>query len=111
MQQNYQDAMATVAKFGKPDLFLIFTCNPKWTEITENLLPGQSPSDWPDIISRVFKFKLNELLSYKFSKKNVLGVAIAWTYVIEYQKMDLPHCHLLIILHPEANYVHQGPVA
>ena len=28
MQQNYQDVMAIIAKFGKPDLFLTFTCNP-----------------------------------------------------------------------------------
>lgn len=28
MQQNYQDAMATVRKYGKPDLFITFTCNP-----------------------------------------------------------------------------------
>ena len=25
--QNYQDAMAIVAKYGKPDLFITFTCN------------------------------------------------------------------------------------
>ena len=31
--QNYQDAMATVRCFGKPDLFITFTCNPKWREI------------------------------------------------------------------------------
>ena len=36
MQQNYQDAMAIVAKYGKPDLFLTYTCNPKIREITEN---------------------------------------------------------------------------
>ena len=33
MQQNYQDAMAMVTKYGKPDLFLTFTCNPKSKEI------------------------------------------------------------------------------
>ncbi|GBL84498.1 hypothetical protein AVEN_117242-1 [Araneus ventricosus] len=33
MQQNYQDSMAMVRKFGKPDLFLTFTCNPPWSEI------------------------------------------------------------------------------
>ena len=27
--QNYQDAMAIVAKYGKPELFVTFTCNPK----------------------------------------------------------------------------------
>jgi len=49
MLQNYQDAMAIVAKFGKPDLFITMTCNPKWREIEENLLPGQQASDRPDI--------------------------------------------------------------
>jgi hypothetical protein len=29
MGQLYQDAMARVCKFGKPDLFVTFTCNPK----------------------------------------------------------------------------------
>ena len=38
MQQNFQDAMAIVREFGKPDLFITFTCNPSWPEITENLL-------------------------------------------------------------------------
>ena len=33
VQQNYQDAMAIVAKYGKPDLFITFTCNPKWDEV------------------------------------------------------------------------------
>ncbi len=27
MQQNYQDAIAIVAKYGKPDLFVTYTCN------------------------------------------------------------------------------------
>jgi len=39
MLQNYQDAMAIVNKFGKPNLFITMTCNPKWHEIEENLLP------------------------------------------------------------------------
>merc|ERR1712002_882968 len=93
--------MALVAKYGKPDLFLTFTCNPKWREVTENLLPGQTSSDRPDLISRVFKLKLNELLA-DICRKKVLGMAIAWTYVIEYQKRGLPHCHLLIILQEES---------
>jgi hypothetical protein len=41
MQQNYQDAMSVVRKFGKPDLFVTFTCNPHWNEIIESLLFGQ----------------------------------------------------------------------
>ncbi|XP_043464096.1 uncharacterized protein LOC122499686 [Leptopilina heterotoma] len=49
MMQNYQDSMAIVRKFGKPDLFITMTCNPKWREIIENLLPDQVASDRPDI--------------------------------------------------------------
>lgn len=30
MTQKYQDAMSIVRKKGKPDLFITFTCNPKW---------------------------------------------------------------------------------
>ena len=39
------------------------TCNPRWVEITEALLPGQSASDRPDIVNRVFKEKLGAMLA------------------------------------------------
>lgn len=42
MLQNYYDGMAICSKFGPPDFFVTFTCNPKWPEIAEGLLePGQ----------------------------------------------------------------------
>ncbi len=47
MGQLYQDAMATIRKFGKPDLFVTFTYNPKWKEITNALLLGQTAKDRP----------------------------------------------------------------
>ena len=53
MYQSYQDAMAIVAKYGKPDYFLTFTCNPYWKEITDNLYPGQGAADRPDLVARV----------------------------------------------------------
>ena len=40
--QLYQDAMAIVHRFGKPDFFITFTCNPRWREITDELLEKQS---------------------------------------------------------------------
>ncbi|KAM3266608.1 hypothetical protein P3L10_003603 [Capsicum annuum] len=44
--QNYQDAMAICRWAGYPDLFLTFTCNPKWPEINEMLhLIGQHDDD------------------------------------------------------------------
>jgi hypothetical protein len=101
MQQNYQDAMAVVRKYGKPDLFITFTCNPKSKEIGEQLFPGQTPSDRPDQIARVFKLKLNELID-DIIKKYLFGRAAAHVFVIEFQKRGLPHCHMLIILADES---------
>lgn len=50
MQQNYQDAMAIVGKYGKPDLFITFTCNPKWREVQDNLHFQEKPENWPGLI-------------------------------------------------------------
>lgn len=70
MQKCYQDSMAIVRKFGKPDLFITMTCNPQWPEIQESLLQGQTANDRPDIIARVFNAKLTELLD-DLTKKHV----------------------------------------
>ncbi len=103
MGQLYQDAMARVCKFGKPDLFVTFTCNPKWKEITDALLPGQIAKDRLELVTRVFNLKLNALL--KDIKDGVLGNVIAKIWVIEFQKRGLPHAHILLIL-DEASKLH-----
>ncbi|KAK6727617.1 hypothetical protein RB195_005357 [Necator americanus] len=97
MQQSYQDAMAIVARYGKPTYFLTITCNPQWQEIQENLYNGQVASDGPDLTARVFHGKLQELCSDLF-KKHVLGEVEGYVYVIEFQKRGLPHCHMLLIM-------------
>lgn len=33
----HQNAMAIAREYGKPDIFLTFTCNPKWPEIDNAL--------------------------------------------------------------------------
>ena len=71
LKENFEDAMAIIKKYGKPDLFITFTCNPKWREITENLYPGQTASDRPDFVIQVFKIKLNNLLNDIFSSISV----------------------------------------
>jgi hypothetical protein len=101
MHQNYQDAMEFVRKYEKPDLFITFTCNSKWKEIGEQLFPWQTPSDRPDLIARVFKLKLNELID-DIIKKHLFGRTVAHVFVIEFQKGGLPHCHMLIILADES---------
>ena len=58
MNARYQDAMAIVRSLGEPDLFVTFTCNPQWPEITSALKPGQVAADRPDLTNRVFKLKV-----------------------------------------------------
>ena len=96
MQQHYQDAMAIVTKYGKPDFFLTYTCNPKAREITENLQGGR-PEFRPDLVARVYKLHLDSLL-HDIATRHVLGVPVCHIHVIEFQKRGLPHCHLLITL-------------
>jgi hypothetical protein len=45
MVQNYHDDIAICHVYGPPDLFITFTCNPKWPEIELMLLEGQEPND------------------------------------------------------------------
>jgi Helitron helicase-like domain at N-terminus len=54
MNQCYQDSMAIVRVFGKADLFVTMTCNPKWSEIEAEMLEGQTAQDRPDVVTRVF---------------------------------------------------------
>jgi Helitron helicase-like domain at N-terminus len=42
IEQRYQNAMTLVGKFSKPDLFIIFTVNPKWPEIQNYLFKNKS---------------------------------------------------------------------
>ena len=37
MVLNYHDGMAICHEYGAPDLFITFTCNPKWQEIIDAL--------------------------------------------------------------------------
>lgn len=97
MLQNYQDAMAIVRKFVKPDLFTTMACNPNWHEIQGNVLQGQIASDRPDIVSRVFNLKNNAQIRTIVEDKLFVDV-LAYAYVVEYQKRGLPHVHLLLTI-------------
>ena len=41
MHEYAQDAMTYVRHYVRPDLFITFTCNPKWIEIVQMMLPGK----------------------------------------------------------------------
>ena len=100
LHQLFQDSMAIMCKLGQPSLFITMTCNPKWPEITAGLLPGQVPSDRPDIVARVFNMKKKQLLQ-DITERQVFGKVIAHVSAIEFQKRGLPHVHLVVILHKD----------
>ncbi|GJX92957.1 ATP-dependent DNA helicase PIF1-like protein [Tanacetum coccineum] len=96
MMQNYQDAMALFRAYVNPDLFITFTSNPKWPEMTEMLAfhPGQKPHKRPEVGTRVFKMNLTELLD-DLTKREVLA------RVVQFQKHGLPHARILLWLEEE----------
>ncbi|GBP05538.1 hypothetical protein EVAR_3035_1 [Eumeta japonica] len=92
-----QDAMTYVRNYGRPDLFVTFTCNPEWPEIKAELLPDQRSFDRHDIISRVFHLKMKKFLNL-FVKDEIFGKVKCYMASVEWQKRGLPHCHLLFWL-------------
>ena len=62
MNEQAQDAMSYVRKHGRPDLFITFTCNPKWEDIVDELFHGQTQYDRHDLTARVFHEKQKKLL-------------------------------------------------
>ncbi|KAG5557451.1 hypothetical protein RHGRI_007629 [Rhododendron griersonianum] len=97
MHKRYLDAMTLVDKYGKPDIFLTMTCNPKWIEITNELKAHEDVQNRPDLVTRVFRSKF-EQLKKEVIRKKLFSPVQAYTYVIEFQKRGLPHVHLLLIL-------------
>ncbi|XP_044595860.1 uncharacterized protein LOC123272904 [Cotesia glomerata] len=95
MQEYIQDALTFVREYGRPCLFITFTCNPKWPEITSLLLPGQNAIHRHDITARVFRQKLKSLISF-ITKSHVFGPTRCWMYSLEWQKRGLPHAHILV---------------
>jgi len=77
MVQSYYDAMAICKHYGFPDLFITFTCNPKWPEITRYVKErGLTAEDRPDIVVRIFKIKLDSLM-HDLTEKKMLGKTVA----------------------------------
>lgn len=89
--------MTYVRTYGKPDLFITFTCNPNWLEIKENIHTNATPQDRYDIINRVFNLKIKKLL-FLLNKAHIFGTLQCHMYTVEWQKRGLPHIHLLLWL-------------
>ena len=86
-----------VREFGKPDLFITFTCNPQWNEITDNIPKYQSVENRHDLVARVFRLKYEELI-HDIVQKQIFGKVASYFGSIEFKKRGLPNLHLLVIL-------------
>ena len=100
MHRKYLDSLAAVCHFGRYDLFITLTTNPRWPEITANMPPGQTVADNCDLVNRVFHAKLMKFIEL-IEKQQILGDVAAWLYVIEFQKRGLPHAHFVLIFTPQ----------
>jgi len=101
MFQLYHDIISIITHFKKSNLFVTFTYNPKWSEVIRELLPYQITADRSDLTAHVFHQKLQKLLKDLY-EKHYLDMIIAYIYIIEFQKRDLFHTHILLILASES---------
>src|SRR5438270_6761074 len=62
--EQVSDALALCREYGKPSFFITITTNPNWPEIKSQLRPGQSASDVPFIVARVFRLRLKKCLEF-----------------------------------------------
>lgn len=69
--------LALCRTIDHPSLFLTMTTNTKWPEIQEMMkhLPGVKVADAPDVVARVFKLKLDQLMGL-IKKKHFFGRCI-----------------------------------
>lgn len=77
MQQSFQDALSVCRYIGHLDIFLTMTTNPLWDEIVQMMknMPGCNTVDLPDIIARVFKLKLDQIVE-DIKMKSYFGTCI-----------------------------------
>lgn len=71
-----------------------------WPEIKASLEHGQQANDRPDVIARVFKCRLQQLM-HDLTTMDALGKVTASMERVEFQKRSLPHAHILLWLSPQ----------
>nr|GEX19365.1 hypothetical protein [Tanacetum cinerariifolium] len=100
-RQNYMDATTLCILYGCPDLFITITCNPNWSEIARYMREHNLTStDRPDVLSRFFKIKLDQLMK-DVKELRLFGRVQAAVYTVEFQKRGLLHAHICLFLHKD----------
>ena len=97
MNRRTQDARTYVWHYGRQDLFITFTCNSKWDEISNELLSGQQSYDRHDVVAKVFHLELKQLVDY-ITTCAKFGAMRCHMYTVEWQKRGFPHAHIQVWL-------------
>ena len=90
------DSLMIATIYGPPTFFVMFTCNGEWPEIHSCLRPGQTYTDIPVVVCRVFKQKLLRLMLTFCTMFPNAGRLLYSIQCIEFQKCGLPHTHILL---------------
>ncbi|GJS84949.1 putative diphthine methyl ester synthase [Tanacetum coccineum] len=73
--------------------------NELWPEISRFMRKrGLKPEDRPEVLCKMFKFKLDHLIK-NLKGNQIFGRVQAFVYTIEFQKRGLPHSHICLFLH------------
>ena len=92
---NISDCLAFRKAFGPVALFITFTTNLCWPEITSQLRPRQSANDRLDLIVRVFQQYLSAFMKYIHT---IMGPVLYPIRITEFKKRGLPHEHIAVAL-------------
>ena len=87
------DSLALCLSKGKPSFFITITTNRNWPEIKARLASGQTASDIPVVVCRIFKARLDMAIR---TMREHLGKIVYLMRVIEFQKRGLPHARLVV---------------
>lgn len=78
MQHLYQDSMALMRHFARPDLYITFIANPKWLDIKEPLkdLPEKKKlEDHPDVMVQAFRRRQKRLLNEQNKRQHFWAIS------------------------------------
>nr|GFA73948.1 DNA helicase [Tanacetum cinerariifolium] len=84
-------------RVGNLQFFITFTCSVTWPKIKRFMFEYQHliSSDRADVVCRVFKQKIQALISF-LKEERIFGDVIGVLHTIKFQKRGLPHCHTLV---------------
>ncbi|XP_016168371.1 uncharacterized protein LOC107610905 [Arachis ipaensis] len=86
---------------GYSSYFITMTFNPEWDEIEREVtLIGLKTKDRPDILCRVFKIKLDDLID-DLKEGKIFGKILGYVCTVEFQKRGLPHAHIILFMNNE----------